>query len=91
MTKLGWSDAQIYRLDGDWSEFTPVERALFTVARKLAASPIVLTDDDVDQAVQRAGPRDVVQLISYTTHRASFDRITTDLRLSYAAISWLYS
>ena len=46
------------------------------MARKLAASPVVLTDDDVAEAVKLAGPRDVVQLISYTTTRASFDRIT---------------
>jgi hypothetical protein len=76
LKELGQSDDQIYQLDGDWSEFTPVERALFTVARKLAASPVVLTDDDVDNAVKLVGPRDVVQLISYTTTRASFDRIT---------------
>jgi hypothetical protein len=36
----------------------------------------VLTDEDVANAVKLAGPRDVVQLISYTTSRASFDRIT---------------
>jgi Arc/MetJ family transcription regulator len=49
---------------------------LFALASKLAATPIVLTDDDVAEAVQLAGPRDTVQLISYTTVRASFDRIT---------------
>ena len=76
LKELGQTDDQIYRLDGDWSEFTPVEQALFTVARQLAASPVVLTDDDVDNAVRLAGPRDVVQLISYTTTRAAFDRIT---------------
>jgi alkylhydroperoxidase family enzyme len=76
LQELGWSDEQIYRLDGDWAEFTPAERALFTVARNLAASPIVLTDDDVAKALKLTGPRDVVQLISYTTNRASFDRIT---------------
>ncbi len=70
------SQEQIYQLDGDWAEFSPAERALFTVARNLAASPIVLTDDDVARAMKLAGPRDVVQLISYTTNRASFDRIT---------------
>jgi hypothetical protein len=73
---LGLSEDQVYKLDGDWADFTPVERALFTVARKLGASPVVLTDDDVALAVKLAGPRDVVQLISYTTNRASFDRIT---------------
>ncbi len=76
LKELGQSEEQIYKLDGDWSEYSPVERALFTVGHKLAASPVVLTDGDVDNAVKLAGPRDIVQLISYTTTRASFDRIT---------------
>ncbi len=46
------------------------------MARKLSATPVVLTDADVTAAVQQIGPRDVVQLISYTTHRVSFDRVT---------------
>jgi hypothetical protein len=73
---LGQTDDKIYALDGSWDEFSAKDRAMFTVARKLAASPVVLTDDDVAAAVKLAGPRDVVQLISYTTNRASFDRIT---------------
>ena len=76
LQEMGQSDDQIFSLDGDWTGFTPSDRALFTVARKLAASPVVLTDDDVAQAVKLAGPRDVVQLVNYTTNRASFDRIT---------------
>jgi hypothetical protein len=76
LQNLGQSEEQIYKLDGDWAEFTPAERALFTMVRDLAAAPIVLTDAEVARAVKLAGPRDVVQLISYTTHRASFDRIT---------------
>ncbi len=73
---LGQSEDQIYALDGDWVGFTSRERSLFTVARKLAASPVVLTDAEVAEAVKQAGNRDVVQLVSYTTNRASFDRIT---------------
>jgi hypothetical protein len=73
---LGLSDEEIYKLDGNWSSYTPTERAMFTVAKNLAASPIVLTDNDVAQAVKLAGPRDVVQLITYVTNRASFNRIT---------------
>ena len=76
LRQLGWSEEQIYGLDGDWTEFSPTECALFTVARKLAASPIVLTDDEVAQAIKLSGPRAVVQVISYTTNRAAFDRIT---------------
>ncbi|HEV3339178.1 MAG TPA: carboxymuconolactone decarboxylase family protein, partial [Pirellulales bacterium] len=73
---LGWSDEQVYSLDGDRQKFSPAERALFNVAQKLAATPVVLTDADVSQALDLAGPRQVVQLISYVTQRASFDRIT---------------
>jgi alkylhydroperoxidase family enzyme len=76
LADLGWKDEQIYTLDGDWADFKPAERAQFTLARKLAASPVVLTDDDVAAAVKLVGPRDVVQLISYVTTRASFNRIT---------------
>jgi hypothetical protein len=57
LAQLGWSTEQIHKLDGDWAVFTPAERALFTVARKLAASPIVLTDEDVAQAIKLVGPQ----------------------------------
>ena len=76
LQELGQSDDQIFALDGSWDEFSPRERALFTVAQKLAAAPVVLTDEQMSEAVKLAGPRDVVQLVSYTTNRASFDRIT---------------
>ncbi|MDB5341461.1 MAG: hypothetical protein JWN70_7080 [Planctomycetaceae bacterium] len=74
--ELGQSDDQIFALDGTWKEFTPREQALFVVARQLGASPVVLTDAEVAKAVELAGPRDVVQAISYTTNRAAFNRIT---------------
>jgi hypothetical protein len=74
--ELGQSDEQIDRLDGSGEGFPPAERALFTVARNLAASPIVLTDEDVAEALKQTSPRAVVQLINYTTGRAFFDRVT---------------
>lgn len=76
LVALGQTPEQIAKLDGDWADLSETDRAMLTVARKLAASPVVLTDDDVAKAVKLAGPRDVVQLISYVTTRASFDRIT---------------
>jgi hypothetical protein len=76
LNALGQTDDQVYKLDGDWAEFTPAERALFTVARKLAASPVVLTDADVAEALKLTGPKEVVQLVNYVTVCASFDRIT---------------
>jgi alkylhydroperoxidase family enzyme len=74
--ELGQSDERIDRLDGSLEGFPPADRALFAVARKLAAAPIVLTDEDVAEARKQTSPIAVVQLINYTTGRAFFDRIT---------------
>lgn len=76
LKRLGQSDDQIDALDGDWKAFDDTERSLFTMAKKLGASPVVLADDDVAAALKLAGPKTVVQLISFVTVRASFDRIT---------------
>lgn len=76
LRELGQSADQIYALDGNWQSFSQAERALFHVARRLAATPIALTDDDVAEALHRAGPRQVVQLIHFVTSRAYFDRVT---------------
>ncbi len=76
LKELGQTDEQIYKLDGDWSDFSEADRAAFTVARKLASSPVVLTDSDVAEAVKLNGPRDTVQLISFVTTRAWLDRVT---------------
>lgn len=56
LRESGQSDEQIYRLDGACEDFTPAERALFTTARQLAASPIVLTDAEVAEAVKLTSP-----------------------------------
>lgn len=73
LRRQGISDDEIYAID---ENATPMERSLFRVARHLAASPVVLTDDEVADAVQLAGPRIVTQFIQYVTHRASFQRVT---------------
>ena len=76
LRELGEPDDRIYALDADWSGFSGREQALFTLAKNLAASPVVLTDDEVRTAVELAGPRDVVQTIHYTTTRCFFNRVT---------------
>ena len=76
LRKLGQTDDQIYALDGDWSSFSSVDRALFQFAVNLASTPIALTDADVAEALAQAGPRKVVQLINFVTSRAYFDRVT---------------
>ncbi len=73
---LGQTEEQIFSLDGDWSQFSLRDQALFQLARQLATSPVVLSDEEVKRGVALAGPRDVVQTISYATSRASFNRLT---------------
>jgi alkylhydroperoxidase family enzyme len=73
---LGQSDEEIAKLDGTWEGFAAADRSLLTLARKLAASPMALAEKDVAAALKQTGPREVVQLISYTTNRAFFNRVT---------------
>jgi len=83
LRKLGQSDDQIFSLDGEWSGFEARDRALFQVAKKLSISPVILSDEEVKRAVESAGARDVVQTISFTTSRASFNRLTEAAGLPY--------
>lgn len=76
LRSLGVSDDEVFSLDGDWESFSEREKALFRVAKKLGSSPVVLTDEDVAEAVSQAGARDTVQAISYVCSRASFNRMT---------------
>jgi hypothetical protein len=87
LAQQGATPAEIEMLDGDISvdaksDLSQRDRALLTVAKNLAASPIVLTDRQVARAVELAGARAVVQTINYTTYRAAFDRITEAAGLS---------
>ena len=44
----GLTEDEIAALDGDWSGFTPAQRAAFAFARKLTYEPHRLTDADID-------------------------------------------
>ena len=72
----GASDDEVFALDGDWTGFTDRERALFRVAKNLAASPVVLTEREVTRAVGLAGPAEVVQAIHLVTQLTALSRIT---------------
>ncbi len=76
MRALGQSNDQIFMLDTDWKTFPSKERSLFTIAKKLGASPVALTDFQVAEGLEAAGARDVVQTVSYVAAQASFDRLT---------------
>jgi alkylhydroperoxidase family enzyme len=78
---LGQSREQINELDRfeestNEELFTARDKALLTVARNLAASPVVLTDSEAQRAIDLAGPREFVQTVHYTAMRSLFDRFT---------------
>ena len=81
LIKLGQTREQILLLekfDEVKSEetLTARDKALLTVAKNLAASPVVLTDVEAQHAIDLAGPRDFVQTVHYTSMRSLFDRFT---------------
>jgi AhpD family alkylhydroperoxidase len=78
---LNQNTEQIFALDGDWSSFSAREQVLFRLAKNLGNAPVVLSASEVKQAVDIVGPRDVVQVISFTTTQAAFNRITEALGL----------
>lgn len=51
-------------------------QSLVTVAENLAASPVVLTDAEVAEALKHWSPREVTQAIHYIAMRSLFDRMT---------------
>jgi len=81
LRNLNQSSDQIYALDGNWNSFPDREQALFRLAKNLGNAPVVLSAGEVKNAVVVAGARDVVQVISFTTSRSSFNRITEALGL----------
>jgi hypothetical protein len=76
LQKLGQTEKQIHALDGDWLGFSAPEQAIFRLAKNLGNAPVVLSGGEVKKAIELAGPKDVVQVISFTTSRASFNRLT---------------
>lgn len=76
LSALGQSADEIFSLDSDWANFTSRERVLFRLAKKLGTSPVTLDGTDVKEAIDVVGPRDVVQVISFTSGISSFNRMT---------------
>ena len=81
LESLGQSAEQIAELERFESvdserNLTSRDRALLTVAKKLAASPVQLTDAEAQRAIELAGPREFVQAVHYTAMRSLLDRFT---------------
>jgi len=78
---LGQTREQILELDQfetskSETTLTARDRALLKVAKDLAASPVVLSDDEAQHAIDVASPREFIQTVHYTAMRSLFDRFT---------------
>ncbi|MFN9444476.1 MAG: hypothetical protein ACK57Y_00410 [Pirellulaceae bacterium] len=81
LESLGQSGEQIAELErfelvDSERNLTARDRALLTVAKQLAASPVQLTDAQAQWAIELAGPREFVQAVHYTAMRSLLDRFT---------------
>lgn len=73
---LGLTDDDIYALDGPWDSRPAAERAAFSLARKVTATPDLLVDADVAELRKHYSDREVTQLVHYLTVKAYFNRVT---------------
>jgi alkylhydroperoxidase family enzyme len=48
---------------GDWSSFSPEERAAFAFARKLSQAPAAVTDDDLRDLQWHFGPERMLDVL----------------------------
>src|SRR6266403_2660947 len=59
----GLKEEEIAALDGDWSEFTPAQRAAFAFARKFTHEPHRLNDADIDQLRRHYKDLQILEMI----------------------------
>lgn len=76
LQSLGQTDDQIFALDSDWHELSAADRALFSFALNLAASPIASTDEEAALALRLTSPRVFVQTVNHVASCAYFNRVT---------------
>ena len=77
----GLSEDTIAALDGDWSEFTPAERAAFAFTLKLTKTPQSITDADI--AALRAHYKDtqILEIIQTVAGNNAMNRWTGSLAI----------
>lgn len=76
LQELGQSDQAIFALDGSWEDLDEGRKSLLTLAKNLATSPVVLTDDQVSAAVESVGPEQTVRVIQLVTQLAALTRMS---------------
>jgi alkylhydroperoxidase family enzyme len=76
LQSLGISDDEIYRLDSSWDSYSPAERTVFSLARKLTVHPHSVGDEDIAALRKLYSDRQVAELVYQLCNAAFFDRLT---------------
>ena len=81
LAAAGVSDDGIAALDGDWSEFTPAERAAFAFTRKLTVEPNKVTTADVDELKKHYKQNQVLEILLTVAGYNATNRWTDGLNI----------
>lgn len=73
---LGFTDDQVFALDGDGRGLPEAERTAVAFARKLTAAPATVTDADVEGLRKRFTDKQVAEIVHQVCTAALFDRVT---------------
>ena len=68
-------------LAGDWSAFTPAERAAFRFARKQAQDPASITDEDFGQLVRHFGEERALDVLWWSCRCHYMTRVADAFQL----------
>jgi alkylhydroperoxidase family enzyme len=66
---------------GDWSSFSPAERAAFAFARKQALTPAVISDEDVKELARHFGPERAADVIWWSCRCHYMTRVADAFQL----------
>jgi alkylhydroperoxidase family enzyme len=66
---------------GDWSAFTPAERAAFSFARRFAKNPASVSKEAFQQLVDHFGPERAVDVLWWTCHCHYMTRVANAFQL----------
>jgi len=78
---LGFSDDEVFALDGEAKDLPEKERLTLAVARKLAAAPATVTDVDIEGLRKHFSDFEVAEIVYTVCNAAFFNRVTEAYRL----------
>jgi alkylhydroperoxidase family enzyme len=81
LLKVGVSEDDVWKLDGDRKHLTEGERAALALAETLTVAPWKVTDEMVEQCRKHFKDAEVAEIVYHTCNAAFFDRVTETARL----------